>query len=60
MLIYLCLSSHGYGHAARQAAVLAELHRLQPDWRLVVSSVVDMQFLSLVLQDIPVEHRRLR
>ena len=25
MLIYVCVSSHGYGHAARQAAVLDDL-----------------------------------
>ena len=44
MLIYVCLSSHGFGHAARQAAMLARLHRLQPSWRLVVSSMVDPAF----------------
>ncbi|KZR75411.1 hypothetical protein [Prochlorococcus marinus] len=60
MLIYLCLSSHGYGHAARQAAVLIELHRLQPQWRFVVSTDVDFQFLSLALQGVPFEHRKLR
>ncbi|MED5469506.1 MAG: hypothetical protein VX542_04460, partial [Cyanobacteriota bacterium] len=60
MLIYLCLSSHGYGHAARQAAVLIELHRLQPQWRFVVSTDVDFQFLNLALQGVPFEHRKLR
>ena len=60
MLIYVCLSSHGYGHVARQAAVLIELHRLQPQWRLVVSTNVDSQFLNLVLQGVPFEHRNLR
>ncbi len=60
MLIYLCLSSHGYGHAARQAAVLTELHRLYPNVRLVVSSHVDLEFLYLVFRSVPFEHRRLR
>ncbi len=60
MLIYLCLSSHGYGHAARQAAVLTELHRLYPNVRLVVSSHVDLEFLNLVFRSVPFEHRRLR
>ncbi len=57
MLIYVCLSSHGFGHAARQATVLRALHRLQPSWRLVVSSAVSTEFLSLVCGDIPVEQR---
>ena len=57
MLIYLCLSSHGFGHAARQATVLSALHRLQPSWRLVVSSRVSAEFLKLVCGAIPIEHR---
>jgi len=57
MLIYLCLSSHGFGHAARQATVLSALHRLQPSWRLVVSSRVSAEFLKLVCGSIPIEHR---
>ncbi|QNI58395.1 hypothetical protein SynBIOSU31_01522 [Synechococcus sp. BIOS-U3-1] len=57
MLIYVCVSTHGYGHAARQAAVLIQLHRLQPDWHLVISSCVDETFLDLVLRDVPVSRR---
>ncbi|AKN60469.1 hypothetical protein WB44_04325 [Synechococcus sp. WH 8020] len=57
MLIYLCLSSHGFGHAARQATVLSALHRLQPTWRLVVSSLVSADFLKLACGDVPVEQR---
>ena len=58
MLIYLCLSSHGFGHAARQATVLSALHQLQPSWRLVVSSLVSADFLKLACgADVPVEHR---
>ena len=60
MLIYVCVSTHGYGHAARQAAVLFQLHRLQPDWHLVISSSVDETFLDLVLRDVPVSRRTVR
>ncbi len=57
MLIYVCLSSHGFGHAARQATVLCALHRLQPSWRLVVSSLVSPDFLQLACAAVPVEQR---
>ena len=57
MLIYVGISSHGFGHAARQAAVLAALHRLQPHWRLVVSTAVDPNFLRVAFEGIPVEWR---
>ena len=58
MLIYLCLSSHGFGHAARQATVLSALHQLQPSWRLVVSSLVSADFLKLAFGSaVPIEHR---
>jgi len=60
MLIYVGISSHGYGHAARQAAVLTALHQRRPDWRLVVSTAVDFRFLRLVFKGIPVEWRQLR
>lgn len=60
MLIYVCVSSHGFGHAARQAAVLIQLHRLRPDWDLVISSSVDEIFLDLVLCNIPVRKRCVR
>ena len=60
ILVYLGLSSHGFGHAARQAAVLQALHALQPRWRLVVSCAVDPGFFRLVFQGLPVEFRRCR
>lgn len=60
MLVYLALSSHGFGHAARQAAVLAALHALHPGWRLVVSSAVDPAFLNLAFHGLPVEWRAVR
>jgi len=57
MLIYVCISSHGFGHAARQAAMLRELHALRPDWTLVISTMVDRRFLELVFRDVPVVMR---
>ncbi len=60
MLLYLCLSSHGYGHATRQASILHEVKKLRPDWKIVVSSIVDSKFLNNILLDINVEHRRVR
>ena len=49
MLIYVCSSSHGFGHAARDAAVLQQLRRLRPDWELVLSSQAPKAFLRLLL-----------
>ena len=60
MLIYVCSSSHGFGHAARDAAVLQQLRRLRPDWRLVMSSLVSPGFLSLLLGDEHIEQRPCR
>lgn len=60
MLIYVCISSHGFGHAARQAALLRELHLLCPHWTLVISTMVDRRFLELVFRDIPVVLRTVR
>ena len=57
MLIYLCLSSHGFGHAARQAAILYELSLLRPDWRFVVSSVVN---LKLAFNVNKINHERIQ
>ena len=60
MLIYLCLSSHGFGHAARQAAIFTQLYKIKPYWKYVVSSIVDYKFLNISFQDIPVIHRRVK
>tara|TARA_Y100001968_G_scaffold67445_1_gene58360 strand:- start:6616 stop:7707 length:1092 start_codon:yes stop_codon:yes gene_type:complete len=60
MLIYLCLSSHGYGHAARQAAIFNQLYKLNPNLKLVVSSIINYQFLNIAFEGVPVIHRRIR
>jgi hypothetical protein len=60
MLIYACLSSHGYGHGSRSAAVLCELAELRPDWRLVLSTGLAEGFLQLAFGAVPFERRPCR
>jgi len=60
VLIYVCLSSHGYGHASRSAVVLQELARRRPHWRLVLSTVVNPEYLELALGDVRHERRACR
>jgi hypothetical protein len=57
MLIYACLSSHGYGHGSRSAAVLSELAALRPHWRLVLSTELPQSFLALAFGSVPFERR---
>ena len=57
MLIYFCSSSHGFGHAARDAAVLQQLRRLRPEWTLVMSSALSSSVLSLLLGDVSIQQR---
>ena len=57
MLIYACISSHGFGHGSRTAAVLCQLHRLRPQWRLVLSTGLAPSFLATAFGPVPVEHR---
>jgi hypothetical protein len=58
VLIYTCISSHGFGHGSRSASVLAQLHRLRPHWRLVVSTALPEAFLATAFGPLPVEQRR--
>tara|TARA_Y100001968_G_C19443054_1_gene763659 strand:+ start:552 stop:905 length:354 start_codon:yes stop_codon:yes gene_type:complete len=60
MLIYLCLSSHGYGHAARQAAIFNELYKFNPNLKLVISSIVNQQYLNTIFYGLPVIYRRIK
>lgn len=60
LLIYACISSHGFGHGSRTASVLAELASLKPDWRLVLSTGLPRAFLTLSLGPVPFEHRPCR
>jgi hypothetical protein len=57
MLIYACISSHGFGHGSRSAAVLSELNALRPSWRLVLSTALPPTFLRLAFGAVPYEHR---
>ena len=60
MLIYACSSGHGFGHAARDAAVLQELRRLRPEWMLVMSSALPAPLVNLLLGDPAIQHRRVQ
>jgi hypothetical protein len=60
MLVYACISSHGYGHASRTASVLSELAQQVPECRLVISTAVDPAFLKLVMGHTPFELRSCR
>lgn len=57
MLIYACISSHGFGHGSRTASVLAELAALRPEWRLVLSTALPDAFLRLAFGSVPFERR---
>jgi len=57
VLIYTCSSSHGFGHAARDAAVLQQLRLLRPDWTLVLSSGLSPLVLNLLLGDASIQQR---
>ncbi|MFZ0408935.1 MAG: hypothetical protein WAM11_12615 [Cyanobium sp.] len=60
MLIYACISSHGFGHGSRSVAVLQQLARLRPDWRLVLSTGLPAAFLKLAFGHGDVELRPCR
>ncbi|MCP9850149.1 hypothetical protein [Cyanobium sp. Morenito 9A2] len=51
MLIYACVSAHGFGHGSRTASVLTALRGLRPDWRLVVSTTLPRAFLVTALEE---------
>ena len=60
MIIYLCLSGHGFGHAARQASIFRNLHLIKPHWQLVVSSSLEEKFLNLFFKDLPITYRSIK
>ncbi|MCP9927489.1 hypothetical protein [Cyanobium sp. CH-040] len=60
MLILACISSHGYGHGSRTAAVLTALHRLRPHWRLVLSTALPPPFLATAFGPVPYHQRPCR
>lgn len=60
MLVYACISGHGYGHASRTTAVLGELARRRPECRIVLSTAVQPGFLRLAMGDTPFELRPCR
>jgi hypothetical protein len=60
VLIYACVSGHGFGHGSRVAAVLMALHERQPSWRLVLSTPLAPAFLRLAFGTVPFEQRPCR
>ncbi len=58
MLVYICLSSHGYGHASRQAAIISELSRLRPELKIVISCDINKEFLNLIFKGVNIIYRR--
>jgi len=60
VLIYVCSSSHGFGHAARDAAVLQWIRKLRPAWDLAFSSMVPEPVLKQFLGVQGVALRRCR
>ncbi|MCP9791854.1 hypothetical protein KBZ20_11435 [Vulcanococcus limneticus Candia 3F8] len=60
MILYACISGHGYGHGSRVAAVLAALHARRPDWRLVLSTPLPEPFLAAAFGPVPYERRPCR
>ena len=46
MLVLACITSHGFGHGARVAALLQELAAREPACRFVLSTGLSAEFLS--------------
>ncbi len=57
MLIVACISAHGFGHGSRTAAVLTALHRLQPDWAVVLSTALPPAFVATAFAEVPYQLR---
>ncbi|MFO7628675.1 MAG: hypothetical protein R6W06_03985, partial [Prochlorococcaceae cyanobacterium] len=53
MLIYVCISAHGFGHGARIASVLAVLAQRQSNWRFVLSTSLPDAFLAATFKSVP-------
>ena len=60
MLIYVCSSSHGFGHAARDVAVLQQIRVQRPHWKLVISSHTSPVFLNTLIGGSDLGVRRCR
>ena len=57
MLVLACISSHGFGHGARVAALLQELAAREPACRFVLSTGLSAEFLSRTFVGLSYEHR---
>jgi len=57
MLVLACISSHGFGHGARVAALLQALAKRQPACRFVLSTALPASFLRRTFVGLRYEHR---
>ena len=57
MLVVACISSHGFGHGARVAALLQALALREPDCRFVLSTALPAAFLQRSFVGLTYEHR---
>ncbi len=60
MLIYTLISTHGYGHAARQSSVLRKIKEIKPEWRIVISTEVNKRILDVFMQGVEFEYRKFK
>ena len=60
MLLYACISAHGFGHGARTCAIVRHLVRDHPQVRVVLSSALPSWFLDSHLQGVPHQRRWFR
>ena len=57
MLMVACISSHGFGHGARVAALLQALALREPHCRFVLSTALPAAFLQRSFVGLNYEHR---
>ena len=57
MLVVACISSHGFGHGARVAALLQALALREPDCRFVLTTALPAAFLRRTFVGLNYEHR---
>ena len=57
MLVVACISSHGFGHGARVAALLRALARRRTDCRFVLSTALPAKFLNQIFAGLDYELR---
>ncbi|AFY69851.1 hypothetical protein Pse7367_1562 [Thalassoporum mexicanum PCC 7367] len=56
--IYVAITNHGFGHATRTAAVVAEIQRQQPETRIIIATTAPLDLLQSYIPGDFVYHRR--